>query len=191
MYFDKNNAGFHGNQDKAGKHRKNKPDHRQKAALSAGGRQNNGSSDHPAASTSDGVPDYSAASLPRQYSLAEEDSKRIFISIGRNRRVFPREILGLIIAKTGVSRDNIGAIRILDNYSFVQVRDTVADQIIEALDNHVFRGRTLTVNYAKTRKDEAGNQETSEQGDVFDDNNDYSESDESYQEDSVSEHDQD
>ena len=72
-------------------------------------------------------------SRSRQYPLAEEDSRRIFISIGRNRRVFPREILGLIIAKTGVSRDDIGAIRILENYSFVQVRTTVSEQIIEAV----------------------------------------------------------
>jgi hypothetical protein len=96
----------------------------------------------------------------RQYPLADEDSRRIFISIGRNRRVFPREILGLVISKTGVSRDDIGAIRILESYSFVQVRDSVADKIIETLNGHVFRGRKLAVNYAKNRNDDnpdAGN----------------------------------
>ena len=88
-------------------------------------------------------------------SLAEEESKRLFISTGRNRRVFPRELLGLISAKTHVSREDIGSIRILDNYSFIQVRDTVAEQIIEALDGSMFRGRPLTVNYAKPRLDDA------------------------------------
>jgi len=42
-------------------------------------------------------------------------------------------------------------IRILDNYSFVQVRDTKADEIIDKLTGHKFRGRTLTVNYAKPK----------------------------------------
>ncbi|GHV93648.1 RNA-binding protein [Spirochaetia bacterium] len=93
--------------------------------------------------------------------LPEEESRRLFISIGRNRRVFPREILGLINAKTGVSRDDIGAIRILDNYSFVQVRDSVADEIIEALNGKPFRGRTLSVNYARARRDEEDREEDS------------------------------
>ncbi|MDR1858672.1 MAG: DbpA RNA binding domain-containing protein [Treponema sp.] len=90
----------------------------------------------------------------QRYPLAEEESRRLFFSVGRSRRVFPREILGLINSKTAIPKEDIGAIRILDNYSFVQVRDTVAEQIIEALSGVSFRGRPLTVNYAKSRKDE-------------------------------------
>jgi hypothetical protein len=90
------------------------------------------------------------------YPLADEDSRRLFISVGRNRRVFPREILGIINAKTAIPKEDIGAIRILDNYSFVQVRDTVADTIIEALNGQNFRGRVLTVSYARARKEGAG-----------------------------------
>ncbi|MDR0589270.1 MAG: DbpA RNA binding domain-containing protein [Spirochaetaceae bacterium] len=85
--------------------------------------------------------------------LADEESARLFIGIGRNRKVFPRELLGLINAKTTVPREDIGAIRILDNYSFVQVRTESADKIIEALDGISFRGRTLVVNYARDRKE--------------------------------------
>ena len=88
--------------------------------------------------------------------LPEGESKRLFFSVGRNRRVFPREILGLINAKTAIPREDIGNIRILDNYSFVQVRDTVAEQIITALNGCSFRGRTLAVNYAKSRQDDGG-----------------------------------
>ncbi|MDR2741861.1 MAG: DbpA RNA binding domain-containing protein [Treponema sp.] len=87
-------------------------------------------------------------------SLPEEESVRLFIGIGRSRRVFPREILGLIVSKTSVSRDDIGAIRIFDNYSFVQVRTAAVDEIIEALNGKPFRGRSLVVNYARSRKDE-------------------------------------
>jgi hypothetical protein len=91
-----------------------------------------------------------------RHPLPEEESRRLFISIGRNRRVFPREILGLINTKTAIPREDIGAIRILDNYSFVQVRSTVADTIIEALNGQPFRGRVLSVNYARARKDDMG-----------------------------------
>jgi hypothetical protein len=93
------------------------------------------------------------------YPLADEDSRKLFINIGRNRRVFPREILGLINAKTATPKEDIGAIRILDNYSFVQVRDTVADAIIEALNGQSFRGRILTVSYARARREDGGGED--------------------------------
>ena len=108
----------------------------------------------------------------KRYPLADEDSKRLFFSVGRSRRVFPREILGLINTKTAIPKEDIGAIRILDNYSFVQVRDTVAEQIIEALNGMNFRGRTLAVNYAKSYKDEENeNGESREEDDVYGNNN--------------------
>jgi len=94
---------------------------------------------------------------PRYTPLAEEESKRLFFSVGRSRRIFPREILGLINTKTSIAREDIGAIRILDNYSFVQVRDTVAETVIEALNGTMFRGRPLTVNYAKSRSEQDQN----------------------------------
>jgi hypothetical protein len=86
-----------------------------------------------------------------RFPLPEEESVKIFISIGRNRRVYPREILSLIISKARASKDDIGVIRILDNYSFVQVRNTAADSIISAINGKQFRGRSLTVNYARNR----------------------------------------
>ncbi|MDR1128753.1 MAG: DbpA RNA binding domain-containing protein [Treponema sp.] len=87
------------------------------------------------------------------YPLSEEESVRLFFSAGRSRKVFPREILGLIISRTLIAKEDIGAIRILDNYSFVQVRNTVADTIIGALNGNMFRGRPLLVNYARLKKD--------------------------------------
>jgi len=86
-----------------------------------------------------------------EINLSEEESKRLFISIGKNRKLFPREVIGLIMSKTTTPREDIGLIRILDNYSFVQVRDTKAEEIIQALTGVKFRGRTLTVNYAKPK----------------------------------------
>ena len=86
--------------------------------------------------------------------LGEEESVQLFVSVGRNRKVFPREILALIISRAGIDRDDIGLIRVLDNYSFIQVRNSVSDTVIEALNGRNFRGRTLTVNHARSRKEE-------------------------------------
>jgi len=143
MHFDQGNTGLPNSQNNAVRDRKPFQKYR-----SIGGKlQSN--SDNP-----DRTDEKNGENRIRQYTLAEEESKHLFISIGRKRRLFPREILGLIIAKTGISREDIGIIRIFDNYSFVQVRDTVADLVIETLNGFVFRGRTLAINYAKAKKDD-------------------------------------
>ena len=72
--------------------------------------------------------------------------------------MFPREVISLIMSKTSTPRDGIGIIKILDNYSFVQVKDTKADEIIEKLNGLRFRGRTLTVNFAKPKTSESENE---------------------------------
>ena len=99
-----------------------------------------------------------SSSSANELALPEEESRRLFISIGKNRRLFPREIITLIMSKTGIAREDIGIIRILDNYSFVQVRDTKADDIIETLNGLKFRGRTLTVNFAKPKTNDVVNE---------------------------------
>jgi hypothetical protein len=86
--------------------------------------------------------------------LSDEESVRLFFGAGRTRRIFPREILGLIISKSRANREDIGYIRILDNYSFVQVRSSVAQDIIDALNGRLFRGRPLTVNFARNRQED-------------------------------------
>ena len=87
--------------------------------------------------------------------LQEDESKQLFVGIGKNRHVFPREILTLIISKTSIPREDIGNIRILDNYSFVQVRSSQAQKIIDTLNGLFFRGRNLIVNYAKSKNDDS------------------------------------
>ena len=95
-----------------------------------------------------------AESDDSELALKEEESKRLFFNIGKNRRLYPREVIVLVISKTSAAREDIGLIRILDNYSFVQVRDTKAEEIIEKLNGLKFRGRNLVVNYAKAKSEE-------------------------------------
>jgi hypothetical protein len=90
---------------------------------------------------------------PRR-SIPEAEAATLFVSAGRNRRAYARELLALIQAECGVAKDDVGELRVLDNFSFVQVRRSVADEIISGLDGKDFRGRPLAVSYAKPRKDE-------------------------------------
>jgi len=90
----------------------------------------------------------------REQYLNDDNSKRIFISAGRKKRFFPREALSLIYSKTNVSREDIGLIKIFDNYTFVQVTNDKAQEVIDALNGVVYKGKPLTVNYAKPKQEE-------------------------------------
>ncbi len=80
-----------------------------------------------------------------------EDPNTLFISIGKNRRVFPRDLLGLFGTIDGLDTEKVGDIRILDNYSFVTIEAEIGPAIITALHNSEFRGRRLTVNFARKK----------------------------------------
>ena len=86
-------------------------------------------------------------------NVAPEDRQTLFVSVGKNRRVYPKDFVALFAEVDGVEGDDIGQIKILDNYSFVEVDKTVADAIIDRYNGFEFRGRKLTVNFARSKKD--------------------------------------
>jgi len=97
---------------------------------------------------------YFMAYLFKQGVLGETDSgtrKSVFVSAGRNRRVHARDLVTLFTSAEGVERDDIGQIKVLDNYSFVEVEASKAQAAIDALDGTDFRGRKLTVNFARKK----------------------------------------
>lgn len=78
-------------------------------------------------------------------------AKTIFIGVGRNRRVFPRDLVGLLVNIAGLDRERIGEIRVLANYSFIQLFSEDCEKAIAALNNYEYRGRKLSVSYSKQR----------------------------------------
>ncbi len=83
--------------------------------------------------------------------IPAENSEVVFVSIGRNRRVYPRDLVGLFISVAGIEKERIGDIRVLANYSFVQLFKEDAEKAISALNGHIYRGRALSVSYSKQR----------------------------------------
>jgi hypothetical protein len=79
------------------------------------------------------------------------EAKTLFISVGKNRKVFPKDILGLFANVDGVGREHVGDIKILDNYSFAEVSADKAQALIDSLDGIDYRGRKLTVNFARKK----------------------------------------
>ena len=84
----------------------------------------------------------------------------IFISIGKNRRVYPRDLVGLIVAVGGIDRERIGDIKVLANYSFVQLYTEDCQTVIDKLNGYDYRGRKLAVSFSRQKSD-ADSEETS------------------------------
>ena len=80
----------------------------------------------------------------------------IFVSIGKNRRVYPRDLVGLIVAVGGIDRERIGDIKVLANYSFVQLYTEDCQTVIDKLNGYSYRGRNLAVSFSRQKTDAEG-----------------------------------
>jgi hypothetical protein len=108
------------------------------------------------------VPADSPRTSASRVTIDESVAATIFVGIGRNRRVFPRDLVSLVIQTAGIDRERIGDIRVLDNYSFVQLFAEDADAVIAALDGYEYRGRKLSVSYSRKKEELQNIQETSD-----------------------------
>jgi len=88
--------------------------------------------------------------------IPEDQATSIFISIGKNRRVYPRDLVGILIAIAGIDRERIGDIKVLANYSFVQLYTEDAQTAIDKLNGYDYRGRKLAVSYSRQKSDSEG-----------------------------------
>jgi ATP-dependent RNA helicase DeaD len=90
--------------------------------------------------------------------LPESEAVTLFVGIGKNRRVYAKDIVQLFGSVAHIDRSRLGQVKIMDNYSFIQISTEVADDAIAALNNADFRGRKLIVNFArkKQQSDESG-----------------------------------
>lgn len=86
--------------------------------------------------------------------IDESLAATIFIGIGRNRHVYPRDLVGLVASVAGLERERIGNIKVLAAYSFVQLFKEDAEKAIAALNGYEYRGRKLSVSYSKQRSDD-------------------------------------
>ncbi len=76
---------------------------------------------------------------------------RLFVGIGREAGVRPKDLVGAITGETGISGGQIGKIEIGGSFSIVEVMEDLAEDVIQALHGNTIKGRRVTV-----RPDQAG-----------------------------------
>ncbi len=95
---------------------------------------------------------YAGSEKPKgRRNSSNGDYTSIFVGIGKNRKVFPKDLIQLFSDVDGVSSEDIGQIKILDNYSFLEITPDKAQPAIDTLNGREFRGRRLTVNFARKK----------------------------------------
>lgn len=94
-----------------------------------------------------------ARPAPRRVVIDQAYAATIFIGVGKNRRVYTRDLITLLMQECKLERDRIGRIRNQENYSFVELFKDDVDDVIATLNGYNYRGRPLTVSYAR-KKDE-------------------------------------
>ena len=82
------------------------------------------------------------------------DVTRIYVGAGRKFGVRPGDLVGAIANEAGINSREIGAIDIADRFSLVEVPESVADQVIDALRNTTIKGKRVQVR--RDRDFEAG-----------------------------------
>ncbi|PKM51311.1 MAG: ATP-dependent RNA helicase [Firmicutes bacterium HGW-Firmicutes-7] len=75
---------------------------------------------------------------------------RMFINIGRKDAVKPNHILGAIIAEFGISADKVGAIDILEKFSFVDIDEESATRVLKKVKNLKINNRKVNVELANS-----------------------------------------
>ncbi|MBN1685863.1 MAG: DbpA RNA binding domain-containing protein [Spirochaetales bacterium] len=78
--------------------------------------------------------------------------KTLFVSVGKNRKVFPNDLTKLFTAQLGITDADLRDIKVLDNYSFIDIAEPYAKKAIDELNSTEFRGRKITVNYAREKR---------------------------------------
>ena len=86
-----------------------------------------------------------ASGARRPHRESSEALTRIFVGVGRQAGVAPRDLVGAITAEAGVPFGDIGAIDIADRFALVEVPERLADTIISALRATTIRGRKALV----------------------------------------------
>lgn len=76
---------------------------------------------------------------------------RLFINIGKVHNVKPGDILGAIAGESGIPGRMIGSIDMYDNYTFVEVPQDCADEVLDSMRKARIRGKNVHMEKANRK----------------------------------------
>lgn len=79
------------------------------------------------------------------------DMTRLFINIGKDQNVKPGDILGAIAGESGIPGRLVGSIDMYDKYTFIEVPDDCAQEILESMKSAKIRGKKVHMEMANAK----------------------------------------
>jgi ATP-dependent RNA helicase DeaD len=77
---------------------------------------------------------------------------KLFVSVGTRDGLVPGDLLGAVTGEAGVPGDTVGRIDIKESHTLLEVHDTVAREVIKALNGITIRGRAVRVDFDRPRR---------------------------------------
>ncbi|HEY1702584.1 MAG TPA: DEAD/DEAH box helicase [Trebonia sp.] len=82
---------------------------------------------------------------PRRSRGGSAGMTRLFVGTGRSAGIRPQDLVGAIAGESDLSGRDIGHIEIADRFSLVEVPESAADDVVQALKHTSIKGRKATV----------------------------------------------
>ncbi|GKX30658.1 RNA helicase [Vallitalea longa] len=82
----------------------------------------------------------------------EKGMARLYVNIGKNHKIGVRDIVGAIAGETKIKGSSIGSIDMYDKYTFVEIPEKYANQVIDKMNQSRIRGKNVTMELANTKK---------------------------------------
>ena len=77
---------------------------------------------------------------------------RLFINIGKNQKVRPKDILGAVAGETSMPGKLVGAIDMYDKYTFVEVPREYAREVLNAMAKVKIKGKSINIEPANAKR---------------------------------------
>ncbi len=95
--------------------------------------------------------DFERKPRPQPGDAPEAGMVKLFLSIGKNQRINPGDIVGMLHNECHLERGTVGRIQLFPNFSLVEVAEGEAARAIEHASGATLRGLTFKIDYDRGR----------------------------------------
>ncbi|MCT4606836.1 MAG: DEAD/DEAH box helicase [Marinisporobacter sp.] len=82
----------------------------------------------------------------------ESGMVRMFINIGKNKKIRAKDVVGALAGETSMKGRNIGVIDIHDDYTFVEVPEEYAEEVLMKMRKNTIKGNAISIEPAQGKK---------------------------------------
>jgi len=99
--------------------------------------------------------DFERRPRPQSGEGPESGMVKLFLSLGKNHRIQPGDIVGMLHNECHLERGTVGRIQLFPNFSLIEVAEGEAARAIELSSQTTLRGKTFKIDYDRGPRDPA------------------------------------